>query len=443
MDRATRLHQDSSWHSVILLDFANSPLAKNPDHARIGLYMAEAHIKEHEGEVYALSDEVLGCVVTDKGKDTLNPALRAVYNLRPIEQWAPFTKGDSEKPFKTTIDLKVSFLAFENTMTAIRARAHKEERLKAAMRLKAKAEEEKNEELEKDGETDEIKYLGFSPAVQLEFIESQLEELKFLTMLRSQPICKLGRGSKLESVFGQEFYTSVAEIQKTFSTQIRMSENYLLLRHLSRSFDCRSLRLLQKGEILEDAGRVHMNLTLDSLETNAFKLVEEGSSEAMRKSICFEINWIDALSDSQRFKEVANRLKSRGYNVLLDGLTIEAFYAVNLERLPVSMVKLNWAARNKGNKEARARVRQLSEAGIEVILSQCDSPSALLWGKTSGIDLFQGLALDGLVSDSFYDSCPDAKKLGCTIARCRGFHWSYHKIRNIACPRRQWTSPAN
>ncbi len=118
------------------------------------------------------------------------------------------------------------------------------------------------------------------------------------------------------------------------------------------------------------------------------------------------ISWCDLEVDSAMAMAMARYfLNERGYQICLDGLTLDTFSYADPIRMGVTYGKLSWSNEIAGligterGEELKAMIMMRKRG--RTILARCDSEAAIRAGRQLGITLFQGRYVDGLMRERY------------------------------------------
>ncbi len=94
---------------------------------------------------------------------------------------------------------------------------------------------------------------------------------------------------------------------------------------------------------------------------------------------------------------------------------------VDVETYGTDYVKVTWSPDMAGDTQTAQIAKALTPLGFDrVILSRCDSESAITWGVKLGIHNFQGRFLDAMTAAVTMAQCP--KAAACTLPQCNRRH---------------------
>ncbi len=98
------------------------------------------------------------------------------------------------------------------------------------------------------------------------------------------------------------------------------------------------------------------------------------------------------------YLDVRSAVNGMGHAILIDGLSTTTLEMLDVAAMKPDYAKIAWAPElldlmdSPTNKSAAFFVQEIGPE--KVVLSRCDSSSALSWGIRTGITLFQGHFLD-------------------------------------------------
>lgn len=436
IDRLERLSQvQAGDYRLIVLDFRLAPFASSAVHKAMAMHMVREGICDHGGEVHAVGEHYLFCLAEAKNQEVLKTALQDVFALTPGRTW---TSPAGE--FVASVHLRNDAARLKEILNQVSGlvAAKETEAQKAKMRAETAEIAVPLQGAALPG-IDQFSSARFSPVVQLEFIEEQLPKVRFGDLLRSQPICRFQQG-KIVEVVAQEIYASVADLQKRFSTSIDMVAHYLLRHHLTHNLGQLLLRDLEAGTIVNAASSMFINVQVETLCSAAFQSFDSAIGEFPSR-VTFELDMTDVLAHLGDCLALLPNLRARGYGVALAGVSFTALNEIELDRLPITALKLVWQGDASLGAKAQSRLDAFLKAGGLVILGRSDRPNAITWGEEHGISYFQGLAVDEAASKLFHETCSAADTHHCTPDRCRSLHWAPRRAAAVNCARPLWTSP--
>ncbi|MCP4923011.1 MAG: EAL domain-containing protein [bacterium] len=244
----------------------------------------------------------------------------------------------------------------------------------------------------------------------LKNIETALESASLKPLLHGQFICKRSNKGSF-SPSARELYISIAELRRTLAPEVDLLSDQWLFRRLTCTLDRRILGMLsskRSSNFLKESD-ISLNINLSSVLSEGFQVFDRSLSEEEKKQVTLEFNKADVFADMGAFLYARDWLKERGYRICLDGLTYMTLPFIDWQRLGFDCLKLFWSGElldpdvTKRVQEAWNGIKGKT-LGTSIILARCEEPAALVWGKTQGIDYFQGWHVDKYLMPGFQDS---------------------------------------
>lgn len=127
------------------------------------------------------------------------------------------------------------------------------------------------------------------------------------------------------------------------------------------------------------------------------------------------VSMAEAAADARGFAAMRAMLRAAGMTLVLDGLTHHALVLARPEVLEPDLVALAWSTALP--RLADARRAEVADAVARIgparlLLTGADSEPALRWGRTLGIQLFQGAHVDAMLAATRQLACPHAGVCG-------------------------------
>jgi hypothetical protein len=218
-------------------------------------------------------------------------------------------------------------------------------------------------------------------------------------MLRRKAIAELPAGGGVKPV-ATELMISLDLLGKRTLPDVDLRADRALLNYLSRQLDRRLLTVIPEAEAVVPLP-TWVRFSLKSLMSSEFVAVDDRLRATTHKLMVAEIAWEDALADVTSFLFVRDFLKARRWQVALDGLTAANYALIDRATLEPDFIKLEWDANAADATPSRRRAAFLdalehAKPG-SVVLAECHSPQAIAFGRSVGIALFQGMAIDSLL----------------------------------------------
>jgi hypothetical protein len=145
-----------------------------------------------------------------------------------------------------------------------------------------------------------------------------------------------------------------------------------------------------------------VNLNVSSVLSPEFAAFFESTPVNARRTIVVELQKLDVFSDLGTFFYVRDMLRENGYRLCLDGLTDLSLPFCDRARLGVDMMKVRWRAdilKDANSTQAIEFAETIRRTDpTTVILCRADSDSAIQFGRSLGIGMFQGHQVDRLLA---------------------------------------------
>lgn len=235
---------------------------------------------------------------------------------------------------------------------------------------------------------------------QLDQLETLLSSTDVTPFLRRQPVCVFTSKDAPRPVF-QETYVSVEALRRRIMPTVDLSANRWLFQHLTGTLDRRVLSVLPG---LERKGTLptSINLNVSTILSDAFLDFDAKLREQTDKTIIIEVQPVDIFADMQSFLLARDLAQQRGYKFCLDGHSHITFPMLHSNDFGVALQKVRWTPELEQDPQPhfRERLREavMGAGRTRVVLNRCDDKSAIEFGKSLGIAMFQGRYIDELVN---------------------------------------------
>lgn len=232
-------------------------------------------------------------------------------------------------------------------------------------------------------------------------LKAAIERTDLANMIRRQYVCSLAGNGMPMPIFS-ELFVSIPDLTDTFVPGVNITANRWLLRHLTESLDRRILSLIRSNDQFSISGDISLDLNVTTLLSTDFMVFDEDMPAFRRGALLLEVNAVDVFADLRTFLFARNYAKQRGYRICIDGVSGETLTLLNRDRLGADFIKLRWSpglAKLPGEKcqELGASIERAGFA--HVILCACDDRQALEFGRTLGIQFFQGRHIERLIAE--------------------------------------------
>ena len=249
-----------------------------------------------------------------------------------------------------------------------------------------------------------------SPEI-LEKLLSQIEQNKSKNFIRRQSIVAFNKSGKNQEI-GQEFFTSLLELQNAYAPHLNLTADKALFTMLMDTLDRQMLSALCDLNLKTMPSLVSINLNVQSVFLPIFdKLLSSISTQLM-----IEFQMSDVLHDLTLFRKACAKLKQNGILVALDAISVNELEFIPMIPFDADCYKVFWSSKLKDSKDLmKSFLKELTDK--KIVLSRCSSEEALIFGRGLGISLFQGHFVDTLLAAVCKNTCTFGQE--CTLADCR------------------------
>jgi EAL domain-containing protein (putative c-di-GMP-specific phosphodiesterase class I) len=230
----------------------------------------------------------------------------------------------------------------------------------------------------------------------LDEIHKKLAFLNVVPFVRDQVALRVDTQNNDASIEFYEFFLSVGDVQRAIAPNWNLFGDRSLFQDLSRTMDQRMIEIVLRAPQARGAPAISLNLNLETVFTPAFQTFLERVEQPQK--VIVEVQAVDVLTNFNMYLDAQGVLSSMGHAVLIDGLSTSALAMLDVALMKPDYAKIVWAPElldmmDPATNQSAAFIVQ--NIGAEkVILSRCDSASALAWGIKTGIRVFQGHFLD-------------------------------------------------
>ena len=248
-------------------------------------------------------------------------------------------------------------------------------------------------------------------------------------LLQRQTAIALGAGGQGHSGLRPLYHEvsfSIAGLEARITPPANVSSDPYLFRHLASKLDLRMLEMLLQdvgsGSPLDvrqyERAALHLNLTVPGVLSAAFdRFAAAASSRSVRVGV--EVSLIEAVADGPLFARMRDRVRERGFTLVLDSVSHLALLMSRPGLLGADLIKLDWSPRlpELPDSEQAAVDRALHDIDLaRVVLHRAETEQALRWGVAHGIRRFQGRHVDAMLGASRMVGCEFAS--GCRLQHC-------------------------
>lgn len=344
-------------------------------HMRIAIGTFDNLVKMLQAQAFTLANADLMIVYKAQAQDEVESAivkLRFLFSDDPlIIEDAQGRKGT----FCTWYDLEREY----DVLVALAQKMAQEEQ------DRRRAEQERNARHTR--QQDAPKGAPFTPDL-LARVEAALGQADLANLMRRQAVCAVVGQAPPQPVF-HELFISIADLRQTLMPSVNMNSSPWLFQQLTETLDRRVLSLLNKHDDRTLEGDISINLNVSTILSPEFMVFDDNVKAGMRGTIVLELQKVDIFADLGAYLFARDFAHDRGYRICVDGLSYSMLPFVDRERLGADLIKLIWDTSLTEEKDKKTDA--LRRIGVtRIILARCDTPSAIEYGHSVGITLFQG-----------------------------------------------------
>jgi len=384
-----RLEQHKEGRGVVHLHLSKlRPFNRRDQHIRAAASNFDPMVSDMQGQVFTLRNADIFFVFKNEVKaqaETVSQRIRFLFSDDPL-----VTEGEAKgEVFSTWYDAAHDFEAILQAVENL-AQAEKQRQTVVRARMDAravlKARQEQGEPL--------------SPDV-LARLETALSRADLSNLVRRQFICRVDAKMVPEMQFS-ELFISIKDLRETMLPGVNVTANRWLFQHLTETLDKRMLSMLTKTDAISISGDISFNVNIATLLSQDFQIFDDNIAAGRRGAMIIELQKEDVFQNLSSYLFAREFVQEKGYRVCLDGLALDTITMIDRRRLGVDLTKLTWHPELvDGGEEVHERLKTIvKEAGEDrIILCRCDNREAIDFGKSVGINVFQGRYVETLIAE--------------------------------------------
>ncbi|MGJ3261536.1 MAG: hypothetical protein ACFE0S_18190 [Rhodospirillales bacterium] len=364
------------------------PFNRRDQHIRTAAGNFDQLVKDMQGQLFTLKNSDLFFFFKNdvKGQvETMVQKIRFLFGDDPLVE----EEGKEGREFVTWYDANAQY---EDVVQLVQGLVDAEEKRQTEVRNRMDARQRLKEK-QKKGEP-------LTPSV-LAKVEESLSRADLSNLVRRQFICRVDGKMVPEQLFS-ELFISIQDLRETILPGVNLVSNRWLFQHLTETLDRRVLSMLMKTDAVSISGDISFNINIRTLLSDQFQIFDDNLSAARRGAIVIELQKEDIFSDLSSYLFAREFVQTKGYRLCLDGLTMETLQVIDRERLGADLAKIVWHPNlADAGDEVQAVIKRLIERdGPERwILCRCDNREAIDFGRSVGIDQFQGRFVENLIAE--------------------------------------------
>ncbi|MDA0306018.1 MAG: hypothetical protein O3B76_06985 [Proteobacteria bacterium] len=389
LDYLRRLETHRDGRKIVHLHLSLlRPGNRREQHLRTAAGSFENLIAAMDAQVFALKSADMFIIY----KDTAQPHVEtAVQQVRYLFDDDPLIaeEDNSEQKFASWHDAGDDFDAVLETvqnMVSADKKRKTEVRSRMDSRAALKAKQEQGEPL--------------TPRV-LARVETALSRADLSNLVRRQFICRVDSSMVPEQMFS-ELFISIKDLRETMLPDVNLVANRWLFQHLTTTLDLRMLSMLTKTDGVSLSGDISFNINVATVLSPEFQNFDNNITAGRRGAMIIELQKEDIFCDLNSYVFAREFVQEKGYKVCLDGLTVETIGIIDRERLGADIAKLIWHTDLvDGGEELHAKIRNIVKRGgpDRLILCRCDNRESIDFGRSMGINMFQGRYVENLIAE--------------------------------------------
>ena len=389
LDYMRRLEKHKDGRKVVHLHLSLlRPINRREQHIRTATGNFDTLVSSMDAQVFMVKNSDIFVIY----KDTSHPQVEtAVQQIRYLFDDDPLLEEEdtSEQKFTSWFDAEQDFDAILQTVqNLVNAEQKRQTEVRGRMDARAalKAKQEKGEPM--------------TPKV-LARVETALSRADLSNLVRRQFICRVDAQMVPEQMFS-ELFISIKDLRETMLPDVNLVANRWLFQHLTTTLDRRMLAMLTKTDSISMSGDISFNINVATVLSPEFQAFDDNIAASRRGSMIVEFQKEDIFCDLASYVFAREFVQDKGYKVCLDGLTLETLDIIDRERLGADLAKLIWHPDlADGGDELHNKIRQIVKRGgaDRMIMCRCDNREAIDFGRSLGIEMFQGRYVESLIAE--------------------------------------------
>ncbi len=389
LDYMRRLEKHKQGRKVVHLYLSLlRPINRREQHIRTAIGNFDTLVSSMDAQVFMVKNSDIFVIY----KDTAHPQVEtAVQQIRYLFDDDPLLEEEdtSEQKFTSWYEAEQDFdTVLQTVQNLVNAEQKRQTEVRGRMDARAalKAKQEKGEPL--------------TPKV-LARVETALARADLSNLVRRQFICRVDAQMVPEQMFS-ELFISIKDLRETMLPDVNLVANRWLFQHLTTTLDKRMLAMLTKTDSISMSGDISFNINVATILSPEFQAFDDNIAASRRGSMIVELQKEDIFCDLASFVFAREFVQDKGYKVCLDGLTLETLDIIDRERLGADLAKLIWHPDlADGGDELHNKIRQIVKRGgaDRMIMCRCDNREAIDFGRSLGIEMFQGRYVESLIAE--------------------------------------------
>jgi len=181
--------------------------------------------------------------------------------------------------------------------------------------------------------------------------------------------------------------------------------------------------------------RLHLNMQIQTVHSDKFTDFIAEHDGKLIENMAIEFSMENAIANWWEFEDACEFLHSLGIQVGLDRITLPALEFLSPRKMNVDFIKVIWDQNIVGSRRAEVaeRLREFAVlfADRSLILTRCDSRTALRMGRSLGVDVFEGSYIDAMLGGYLHRECKSKSRS--SDKKCAVCQWAPREARNNGC----------
>jgi EAL domain-containing protein (putative c-di-GMP-specific phosphodiesterase class I) len=181
--------------------------------------------------------------------------------------------------------------------------------------------------------------------------------------------------------------------------------------------------------------RLHLNMQIQTVHSETFNDFIAEHDGKLIENLAIEFSMETAIANWWEFEDACKFLHSLGIKVGLDRITLPALEFLSPRKMNVDFVKVIWDHNIVGSRRSAVaeRLREFAVlfADQSLVLTRCDSRTALRMGRSLGVDVFEGSYIDAMLGGYLKRECKSTHHS--SEKRCAVCQWAPREARKNGC----------
>lgn len=224
----------------------------------------------------------------------------------------------------------------------------------------------------------------------LSLIENSIKGSDISIFLKREPIVTFDKDCN-PKVQSYHYYISLDALQSYLKINEPLAANIWLFRQIGFYLDKQVLQSLPGFMNQKNVPAVNVNLNLRTLVTSTFQNFLRHSTPT--KKLTFDVDVVDFIAHPEAFDYALKMLHEKGCHLGLSGLNVHHIDYLNFAKLSIDSLKFVWNS-NFVNNLGKLKNIVESVGPDKIVLTKCDSETAIQTGILGNVLYFHGRGLD-------------------------------------------------